>query len=452
MKVTKTLRHKITNQSRIFDATLDVYNDALSFIINVIEQEIHHFDGITVKSIVPIVEKLIHTTKLNPLPKYIKFNQRFYKFPSYFRRSAIANAFGKVKSYRSNYQNWLKEKEVALTEGKKFKKNPPRLQLQHKEFPVFYKNNMFERTSDTTAQIKVFHNNDWVWVNIEFKGQNLYKRDVWDWKEHNPKLVKLGKKYFLNFAYTHKVKLSETKIEKQKVCAVDLGITNSAVCSVMDAKGTVLARKFINQSKEKDRLYRMTNKLRKVQRISGWVAAPNYWRQINGLQKYIVNQTSQEIVKFAKEHNCDVIVFEYLNQMKVPKGFWGAKKLRFKLRYWRKTAIQNKVEEMAHYAGMRISRINAHNTSALAYDGSGLVERNYKKDLATFTTGKVYHTDLSASYNIAARYFVRAYQKSMSEKSWLPLQAKVPALAKRTSQTLSSFISLIQALEAPEVA
>ncbi|MBT2680518.1 transposase [Bacillus sp. ISL-35] len=452
VKIAKTLRCKVTNHSSIFEATVAVYNEALSFVIDVIEQEYDHLSHLSTKFVVPSVEKLIHITKSNPSPKYKEFNQRLYKFPSYFRRGAINAAFGKVKSYRSNYQNWLNEKEVALAEGKKFNKNPPRLQLEHKEFPVFYKSNMFERTWATSAQIKVFHNNDWVWMDIEFKEQNLYKRDVWDWKEHNPKLVKVGKKYFLNFTYTHKVKLSETKIKDQKVCAIDLGITNSAVCSVMDAKGTVLARKFINQPKEKDRLYRMTNKLRKVQRVSGWVSAPNYWRQINGLQKHIVHITSHEIVKFAKEHNCDVVVFEYLDKMKVPKGFWGAKKLRFKLRYWRKTAIQNKVTEMAHYAGMRISRINARNTSALAYDGSGEVERNYKKDLATFTTGKVYHADLSASYNIAARYFIRAYQKSMSEKSWLSLQAKVPVLAKRAYQTLSSLISLTQALGAPKVA
>lgn len=194
--------------------------------------------------------------------------------------------------------------------------------------------------------------------------------DVWDWNEHNPKLVKVGKKYFLNFSYTSKVELTKINVK---------------------------------------------------------------------------------IVKFAKEHNCDVVVFEYLDKMRVPKGFWGAKKLRFKLRYWRKTAIQNKVEEMAHYVGMRISRVNARNTSALAYDGSGKLERNHKKDLAIFSTGKVYHADLSASYNIAARYFIRAYQKSMSKKSWLSLQAKVPVLTKRTSQTLSSFISLTQALEAPKV-
>jgi putative transposase len=90
----------------------------------------------------------------------------------------------------------------------------------------------------------------------------------------------------------------------------------------------------------------------------------------------------------------------------------------------RKKGIQNKDEEMAHYVGIRISRINARNTSALAYDGSGKVERVHKKDLATFTTGKVYHADLSASYNIAARYFIRAYQKSRRKRHGCPCRQK----------------------------
>ncbi|MGG4509607.1 transposase [Heyndrickxia sporothermodurans] len=447
MKIVKTLKYKIINHSKIFHSTLDIYNRALTFIMDVIDKEFDHLDSISTKTIVPAVEKLIHVTKSNPQPKYPEFNLLFYKFPSYFRRSAIAFAFGKIKSYRSNLKNWEEEKKMALSEGKKFKKKPPRLQLEHKEFPVFYRGNMFKRTSLTTAKIKVFHQNDWIWKEIQFKPQDEYKRGVWNWKENNPKLVQVGKKFFLHVSYESKVKLNHTKIQDQRICAVDLGINQSAVCSVMDAKGTVLARTFINQPIEKDRLYTITNKLRKAQSISGRITAPNFWRRINGLQKQIVNDTSHEIVTFAKEHRCDVIVFEYLDQMKMPKGFWGAKKLRFKLRYWRKKGIQNKVEEMAHYLGMRISRINARNTSALAFDGSGKVQRNAKKDLATFTTGKVYHADLQASYNIGARYFIRAIQKSISEKKWLTLQAKVPELSKRTEQTLSSFISLNQALE-----
>ncbi|WP_050182038.1 transposase [Domibacillus robiginosus] len=452
MKVVKSLLHKITNQTEIFNATLDVYNDALSFIIQVIDKEFDHTDDLTTKSIASAVEKLIHATKSNPLPKYKEFNERFYKFPSYFRRSAIASSFGKVKSFRSNYQNWEKEQQYALSEGKKFKKQPPRLQVKHKEFPVFYRGNMFTRTSGTSAQIKVFHQNDWVWMDIEFKEQDHYKRGVWEWKENNPKLIKRGKKFFLSISYENKVTLNKTPIQEQKVCAVDLGLTNSAVCSIIDATGTVLGRTFIDQPKEKDRLQTLTNKLRKAQRASGHIHAPNFWRKINGYQEHIVRHTSHKIIQFAVEHSCDVIVFEYLGRMKIPKGFYGARKLRFKLHGWRKIGIQNKVEEMAHCLSMRISRINPQNTSALAFDGSGKVKRNPKKDLAVFSTGKVYHTDLSASYNIGARYFIRAFQKSTSETKWLSIQAKVPELAIRTSQTLSSFISLHHALGLPKEA
>ncbi|WP_050183906.1 RNA-guided endonuclease TnpB family protein [Domibacillus robiginosus] len=452
MKVAKSLLHKIINQTEIFHATLDIYNDALAYVIEVIDKEFDNTESLTTKSIVPAVEKLIHATKSNPLPKYKEFNERFYKFPSYFRRSAIASAFGKIKSFRSNYQNWEKEQKYTLSEGKNFKKQPPRLQVKHKEFPVFYRGNMFSRTSDTSAQIKVFHQNDWVWIDIEFKGQDHYKRGVWEWKENNPKLIKRGKKFFLSISYENKVTLSKTPTQEQKVCAVDLGLTNSAVCSIIDAKGTILGRTFIDQPKEKDRLQTLTNKLRKAQRASGRIHAPNFWRQINGHQQHIVRHTSHEIVKFASKHGCDVIVFEYLGRIKTPKGFYGARKLRFKLHGWRKIGIQNKVEEMAHCLGMRISRINPRNTSALAFDGSGKVERNPKKDLAVFSTGKVYHADLSASYNIGSRYFIRAFQKSISETKWLSLQAKVPELAIRTSQTLSSFISLHHALGLPEEA
>lgn len=301
---------------------------------------------------------------------------------------------------------------------------------------------MFKRADDISAQMKIYYRNDWVWIDVKFKEQDIYKRDVWSWKECSPKLVKAGKKYFLHISYESKVKLSKTEIKDQIICAVDQGITNSAVCSIMDAGGTVLDRKFINQPKEKDQLYTMTNKLRKAQAISGQIKAPNFWRRINGLQTHIVNNTAYEIVKFAKEHDCDVIIFEFLDKMKMPKNHWGAKRLRFKLRYWRMKGIQNKVEEMAHYAGMRISRINARNTSALAFDGSGKVKRNNKKDLATFMTGKIYHADLSASYNIGARYFIRGILKALSETKWLALQAKVPELSKRTNQTLSSLITL----------
>ncbi|MGG0459390.1 zinc ribbon domain-containing protein [Bacillus mycoides] len=116
------------------------------------------------------------------------------------------------------------------------------------------------------------------------------------------------------------------------------------------------------------------------------------------------------------------------------------------LHHWCKNGIQNKVQQMAHYRGIRIRRVNATNTSKLAYDGSGEVVRNYKKDLATFQNGKVYHADLNAAYNISARYFLREHLKAFSEKKKLKLEAKVPQVSARTQQSLSTFISFLQAV------
>ena len=227
----------------------------------------------------------------------------------------------------------------------------------------------------TTACVKAFVKNDWVWVDVVFRPQDLYKRGVHEWKECNPKLVKQGKKYFLNVSYEQQVTLHKEKIQHQRICAVDLGLTNSAVCSILDANGTVLARKFIRHRREKDQLRRATNYLRKAQRQTGYASMPRYWNRINGLQKQILNDTAAQIIQFAKQHHVHTIVFEYLDKMRLPKGVYGAKRLRFKLHYWAKKGIQNKVEEMAHYEGMRISRVNPRNTSKLAYDGSGEVNQ-----------------------------------------------------------------------------
>ena len=93
---------------------------------------------------------------------------------------------------------------------------------------------------------------------------------------------------------------------------------------------------------------------------------------------------------------------------------------------------------------MRISRVNAWGTSRLAYDGSGSVERgihgNYS--ICRFQNGKIYNCDLSATYNIGARYFIRELTKSLPVTARLQLEAKVPQVSKRSTCTFSTLISL----------
>ena len=57
----------------------------------------------------------------------------------------------------------------------------------------------------------------------------------------------------------------------------------------------------------------------------------------------------------------------------------------------------------------------------------------YVPELCTFQTGKRYNCDLSASYNIGARYFIRERLKPLSATVRSSLEAKVPSVKRRTS-------------------
>lgn len=173
---------------------------------------------------------------------------------------------------------------------------------------------------------------------------------------------------------------------------------------------------------------------------------------MNYINDQLTALISNGIVSMATEYTVNVIVFEALN---FHGKIRGSKKQRIHL--WRKRAIQNMVEHKAHRNLIRISRVCAWNTSKLAFDGSGEILRGRinltEKDLAnlltmtpekrktstgrpetycgqelcTFQNGKEYCCDLSASYNIGARYFLREWCNTTSG-----LKEKLPKASLRT--------------------
>lgn len=141
-------------------------------------------------------------------------------------------------------------------------------------------------------------------------------------------------------------------------------------------------------------------------------------------------------------YNADVIVFEHLDCKGKKRG---SKKQ--KLHMWRSQEVQKITTNKAHRLGMHISHICTWKTSKLAYDGSGTVLRGKNAafssySMCKFQNGKIYNCDLSASYNIGARYFIREILKSLPERERLAIEAKVPQSAKRSTCTLSTLISL----------
>jgi len=109
--------------------------------------------------------------------------------------------------------------------------------------------------------------------------------------------------------------------------------------------------------------------------------------------------------------------------------------------------VQKRSEHHAHRKGIRISRVCAWNTSALAFDGSGWVQRDPKNhSLCTFHSGKNYNCDLSAAYNIGARYFIRERIKPLPEMARSLLEAEVPAVMRRTSCVYADLLKMQEVL------
>ena len=440
MRVTSSYKVEILKLKRPLERTIRVSRSAAAWLLPVIDGEwetLSVYEG--EKKRFNEAEKLIHTTKHNEA-KY-PFDEAFPKMPSYLRRAVLQHVIGLVSSARTReaLENAKASGESSDTQSSQ--KQIPKPQDHY--MPVFYKDNMYRRSEDR-VYLKLWDGKDWVWQEVHLKKTDLdYLRKHWsDVKAKSPVLVKRHTKYFLQFAFEEAVSLRDVPIEKRRICAVDLGINTDAVCSIMTGDGTVAARKFISFAAEKDRQFRVLNRVRKKQREHGPKSVTGLYAYAKRLGEETARKTASAIIAFAKEQQADVIVFEHLEMKGKIRG-----KSRQKLHMWKKDSVQKITEHKAHRLGMRVSRVCAWNTSALAYDGSGEVKREAgNRSLAVFANGKQYNSDLSASYNIGARYFIREYIKPVPETERSALEAKVPAVRRRTSCVYADLVALIKVM------
>ena len=345
------------------------------------------------------------------------------------------------------------------------------------------------------ASIKLYDNNAWRWFDITLnRGDIKYiLRHCAGLDESVPTLVNKGKTWKLNFLFKQEVKLTTKAVSDQLAVSVDLGLNNACVCSVMSAAGTVLGREFLKMPCEEAHMRHVLNLIRKAQH-NGVRKNKKLWSRVKGINRHISVETARFIMAVATKYNADVIVMEHLNlQGKRCRG--GSKRQRLSL--WKARDVQQMVERKAHICCMRFSTVCAWNTSRLAFDGSGYVLRDkdnysmctfqnreyvkeHNKCSATdsrkttcpsnvnkpqsastavdksseskndkknakedkYNGGKRYHCDLSASYNIGARYFIRGILKTLDSETRQHIQAKVPECAHGSTCCLNTLISL----------
>ena len=441
MRTVSSYGVEIRKQNIPVRQTMEIYRQAVGYLTEIYAQVWEELRKIPeTKKRFNTAEHMVHMTKKNTAR--FDFDLRFPKMPSYLRRSAIQHALGSVSSYETRLGQW---KETGVLSGR------PKLTCRNHAMPVFYRDVMYREGAEgkDEAYLKLYDGHDWKWFRVYLKRTDMeYLRRNWKGKKASaPALEKRHRRYFLRFSYTEEVTLTKTPVKEQIICSVDLGINTDAVCTIMRSDGTVLGRRFIDHPSEKDRMYRTLGRIRRSQREHGSAQTQGRWAYTKRLNTELGKKIACAIVRYAEENQADVIVFEYLEmQGKIP----GKKKQ--KLHLWRKWDIQRRCEHQAHRKRMRVSRICAWNTSRLAYDGSGAVTRDWEDhSLCTFQTGKRYNCDLSASYNIGARYFIRELLKPLPATERSLLEAKVPAVKRRTScvyadlRKLSSEMGLLMA-------
>ena len=437
MKITSSYGVELRKQNIPIRQTLDVYRSAVSYLVEIYAQVWEELEGILeAKKRFNEAEHLIHTTKKNQAR--FDFDIRFQKMPSYLRRAAIQHALGSVSSYKTRLGLWEKTGQ---------RESKPKLVYENHAMPVFYRDVMYRENENgkDAAYLKLYDGHDWKWFHVRLSHTDMeYLRKNWSGKKASaPTLERRYRKYFLRFSYTEDVILTKVPIREQIICSVDLGINTDAVCTIMQSDGTVLGRKFINFSSEKDRMYRVLGRISRFQRKHGSVQVKSRWAYAKRLNTELGRKIAGAVTGYAEENHADVIVFEYLEI----KGKISGRKKQ-KLHLWKKRDIQKRCEHQAHRRGMRISRICAWNTSRLAYDGSGTVVRDSgNHSLCTFQNGKRYNCDLSASYNIGARYFIRELLKPLPATERSLLEAKVPSVKRRISCVYADLRELFSEME-----
>lgn len=353
------------------------------------------------------VERLIHPTKANPNPRYLYFSRNFPKFPSYLRRAVINAAIGQVSSFVTRYNRWqggIRSRRDA---------NPPRLTADTNLHVVLYQGQCI-KFFDEAVEIKVYDGLDWVWIEVPVVKRR--KRHLLpNTKARSPSLVLAETGTYLSVPFeVYPPKLGKT----ERVCGVDLGINTIAVASIIEPDGTVTARHFFKCAADIDRRDKMLQAIRNKARLTMGKTGKLYkgfckeiYRRAGNINKQIAQLVSRQLVNWASLNGAAVIVFENLKGWR-PKGGKRGSSLRQRFHGWLKSRLVKLVEQKLEEVGGKVELVFARGTSSNAYDGSGQVKRSKENySLCTFTTGKKYNCDLSASYNIGARHWAPKKKK-----------------------------------------
>ncbi len=414
--VTKSLRCKLLREGFDLSETKAAFNEAVNFFFELIEM---HPEGLDI----PIKNnggwRYYELLVIGDNPQY-EFILK--GFPSPLRRAAIRKAIGAYRSWRTSYEKWLQR-------GKRHSSHRPPMKPRSFNFAPSFDAGMRKEDDGFSIILKLLVKEQWKWVKFYYQSPPCTN----DWVKGSPSLICKGKTAYLTFALekyipatggTKKVMAADSF----RVCSIDIDLDRHiAIASVLetDARGNVweVARRFINQKNHVKRRKRdlglIAMKMSKTGIIHEGFSA-NKWQKLHNREIEFSRAKARELVEFAFVHQCSVIVFEHLVNLKSCRGKYSRRSNQ-KRAYWLKSRVFNQTKDIAYRDyGILTTRVNPRNTSRLdpwdnplwrgnKFPASLLDYAEYQPgaSLVANTAGYKAHSGLNAARNIGLKAILR---------------------------------------------
>jgi putative transposase len=313
-KATMTIRQMLNSRSDVqeyFAANQALFNRVASFYFDVIQAHIKILD-LSNKEALTALEKLTHTTELNPHP-IMPLSDVQEDIPAMFRRAAIHAALGSARSFYAHLEKWRKRKEKAEAKGKSFKERPPVPPRTWNKSATLYAGMWKDRTGSSIC-IKVWTGTCWSWIRVRVTGREIPE----GFDLCSPQLVQRGGRWYLHTPVEKKI-TSPVKCDKQikmnpdiKICAIDLNMDGAlAVCTIRDAKGSTLATKFIGRGQRVNGFRKLQlGRIARNRSQTGIIEQSvqdnaDLWAKIRNYDENLSHLISCRIVQFAQEHSAE---------------------------------------------------------------------------------------------------------------------------------------------------
>jgi putative transposase len=425
-KATTTIRQMLglgNDVQAYFVANQALFNRVAAFYFDVIQAHGGVLD-LSNKEALTALEKLTHTTELNPHP-VMPLSEIGEDIAAMFRRAAINAALGSARSFYAHLAKWRKRKEKAEAKGKSFKERPPVPPRTWNKSATLYAGMWKDRT-DSSICIKVWTGTCWSWIRVRVTGREIPE----GFDLCSPQLVQRGGRWYLHTPVEKKI-TSPVKCDKQiktnpdiKICAIDLNVDGAlAVCTIRDVKGSTLATKFIGGGQRvsgfsKRQLGRIARNRSRTGIIEQGVQDnADLWAKIRNADEHLSHLVSRRIVQFAQQYNASVLVFEHLGNLKPEKGKYS-RRSNSKRAFWMKGRIFKYSKYKAYNAGILTSRVNPKDTSRTCAKCGSSVARYHEGEkpegyqmgakLSKCTVcARNDHADRNASLQIGNKFFAR---------------------------------------------